>query len=95
MGLSNCFLVMNDLEFLKPWKPTMMPGGLPQGVPGSPFLSILILKKYMQQAKDIQCVGYADDFVFFGQEPFKVKDFPEDGIKHAEEKCKWLKYDGK
>jgi len=38
--------------------PYILPGGLPQGVPTSPFLSICVLKEYMSQ---LLSVFYADD----------------------------------
>ena len=49
----------------------LLPGGVPQGMPMSPFLSILCLKEYLSQAKH---VNYADDQVFYGDEPFKIRD---------------------
>ena len=66
--------------------------GVPQGLPISPFLSILGLKDYLSQQ---EVVNYADDQVFFGNEAFEIKDFPDQGIVHNEEKCGWVKYDGK
>lgn len=50
----------------------IIPGGLPQGMPMSPLLSILCLTEYHSQQA---CVAYADDQVFFGNEYFKTKDF--------------------
>lgn len=67
--------------------------GVPQGMPLSPFLSILPLKdNYLNQQVS---VNYADDQVFFGNEPFVIKDNPKCGIYHNESKCGWVKYDGK
>jgi len=55
-------------------------------MPLSPILSILPLQsKYLYQAVH---VNYADDQVFFSHEPIKIKDNPEIGIIHNEEKCK-------
>ncbi|MDW0292372.1 MAG: hypothetical protein QN778_10735 [Nitrososphaeraceae archaeon] len=50
----------------------------------SPFLSILAIKEYLSQQDS---TNYADDQVFFGNTDFLVKDFPEYGIIHSEEKC--------
>jgi hypothetical protein len=67
--------------------------GVPQGMPLSPLLATLPLRRhYLQQRVH---VNYADDQVFFGNEPFEIKDNKEIGIIHAEEKCKWVKYNGK
>lgn len=60
--------------------------GVPQGLPMSPFLSILGLREYLSQQ---DCVNYADDQVH----PFEIKDLPERGIVHALEKCGWIKYE--
>jgi len=63
----------------------LIPGGVPQGSPVSPFLSILAIKEYLSQENS---TNYADDQVFFGNKDFLVKDNPEYGIIHSEEKCK-------
>lgn len=87
-----------NLEYSKPipFTPTRFHNifdGVPQGMPLSPFLSILPLQeKYLNQQVS---VNYADDQVFFGNEPFVIKDNPEYGIYHNEAKCGWVKYDGK
>jgi len=61
-------------------------------MPLSPLLSILPLQsKYLNQAVH---VNYADDQVFFSNEPMEIKDNKEIGIIHNEEKCKWVKYNG-
>jgi len=66
--------------------------GVPQGMPFSPLMSILPLHDlYLNQQ---EYVNYADDQVFFGNEPFIIKDNPSEGIIHNEEKCGWVKYDG-
>jgi len=57
--------------------------GVPQGAPTSPFLSIITLKKFLSQQRS---VSYADDPVFFGDEEFSIRDFPEEGIKIHPEK---------
>jgi len=55
-------------------------------MPLSPLLATLPLRRhYLQQRIH---VNYADDQVFFGNEPFEIKDNKEIGIIHAEEKCK-------
>lgn len=67
--------------------------GVPQGMPLSPLLSILPLQsKYLNQAVH---VNYADDQVFFSNEEMKIRDNKEIGIIHNEEKCKWVKFNGK
>jgi hypothetical protein len=65
----------------------IIPGGFPQGMPCSPLLSILILRKYILQNPFLKCVAYADDFLFFGHEPFEVVDSPLLGIVHSPAKC--------
>jgi len=70
----------------------LIPGGVPQGSPVSPFLSILAIKEYLSQENS---TNYADDQVFFGNKDFLVKDNPEYGIIHSEEKCKWVMREGK
>jgi hypothetical protein len=62
----------------------LFPGGVPQGMPLSPFLSILTLKEYLGQQES---VNYADDQIFFGNEEFFIEDIPAFGIVHAREKC--------
>lgn len=70
----------------------LIPGGFPQGSPISPFLSILAIKDYLSQQDS---TNYADDQVFFGNKVFLVKDNPEHGIIHSEEKCSWIMREGK
>lgn len=65
--------------------------GVPQGMPMSPFLSILAIKDYLKQ---VDSVNYADDQVFFSKNNFSLKDEPSNGIIHSTEKCKWVKLDG-
>jgi hypothetical protein len=65
----------------------VIPGGFPQGMPCSPLLSIVILRKYINQNPLLKVVAYADDFVFFGNEPFEVVDSPLLGIVHSPAKC--------
>jgi hypothetical protein len=55
-------------------------------MPLSPLLATLPLREhYLSQQVH---VNYADDQVFFGNEPFVIKDNPEIGIIHAPEKCR-------
>lgn len=70
----------------------LIPGGFPQGSPISPFLSILAIKEYLSQQNS---TNYADDQIFFGNSDFEVRDNPEYGIIHSEEKCKWVMREGK
>jgi len=49
----------------------------------SPFLAILAIREYLSQQKH---VNYADDQIFYGDETFTIKDFPEKGIIHNNEK---------
>jgi hypothetical protein len=72
------------------WNST--PGGVPQGSPISPFLSILVMRKYLSQQAH---VNYADDQIFFANKDFEIKDLPALGIVHNPEKCAWIKRDGK
>jgi hypothetical protein len=80
-----------------------VPGGFPQGMPLSPFLSLFVLTDYMEQGFGLtkwnkkpptECVGYADDFIFFSWEEFEVHDIPSLGVVHAKEKCGWIKFKG-
>jgi len=66
--------------------------GVPQGAPTSPFLSILILQKFLTQQRS---VSYADDPVFFGDQEFKIYDYPNEGITIHPEKSGWVKKNGK
>jgi len=70
----------------------VVPGGFPQGMPLSPFLSILALRDYLGQS---EVVNYADDQIFFGETKINIKDSKEKGIIHSSEKCKWIKVNGK
>lgn len=81
-------------QHLKDLNHGLLPGGVPQGSPISPFLSILAVKDYLTQQNS---VNYADDQVFFGNKEFVVNDNPEIGLVHApdNEKCKWVMKDGK
>lgn len=65
--------------------------GVPQGAPTSPFLSILILNKFLSQQESI---SYADDPVFFGDTSFKIYDSPHEGITIHPEKSGWVKREG-
>jgi hypothetical protein len=72
----------------------LIPGGVPQGSPISPFLSILAIKDYLSQRDS---VNYADDQVFFENVEFAVKDNPEIGLVHSPDpnKTRWVMKDGK
>jgi len=77
-------------EVLKSLNVGIMPGGFPQGMPCSAFLSIFVLGDYFEQAwTDVEkkVIGYADDFLFFFKTLCKPRDFPQYGITHSEEKC--------
>lgn len=92
--------------FDKMWKllPTyvknahMYPGGFPQGLSLSPYLSILGLKPYLEQKDNPhppeKVINYADDQIFFGNKKFEVKEDVPNGIYHKKEKCGWIKYGG-
>jgi len=81
-------------QHLKDLNHGLLPGGVPQGSPISPFLSILAVKDYLSQQNSI---NYADDQVFFGNKEFSVRDNPEIGLVHSPDasKCKWVMKDGK
>jgi hypothetical protein len=81
--------------YLKSMNLGIVPGGFPQGIPLSPFLSILILRKFMEQNKNVKCIAYADDMIFFSNKEFHVHSLPADGIVLSKEKCAWVKYEGK
>jgi len=73
--------------------------GVPQGAPTSPFLSIITLKDFLSDQKDwkgkqVDSISYADDPVFFGDNPFTIKDDPKSGIILHPEKSGWVKYGG-
>lgn len=65
--------------------------GVPQGAPTSPFMSMLVMKDFLQQ---VPSISYADDPIFYSDEPFVIKDDPEKGIIEATEKANWVKHDG-
>jgi hypothetical protein len=73
--------------------------GVPQGAPTSPFLSITILKDFLSNQKDwkggkVDSISYADDPVFFGDQPFHIWDDPKSGINIHPGKSGWVKYGG-
>jgi hypothetical protein len=70
-------------EHLKYLNFGIIPGGFPQGMPMSPFLSILALDKYLSQQDS---TSYADDPLFYSNTDFKVVDEPENGIINSVEK---------
>jgi len=61
----------------------LIPGGFPQGMPMSPFLSILALEKYLSQQDS---TSYADDPLFYSNTDFKVVDESENGVINSPEK---------
>lgn len=65
----------------------VLPGGFPQGMPMSPFLSILALEKYLSQQDS---TSYADDPLFYSNTDFKVVDEPENGVINSPEKSSWV-----
>lgn len=69
----------------------LIPGGVPQGMNMSPFLSMTILGNYLSQQES---TSYADDPIFYSNSPFSIKDEPENGIINSEEKSKWVMKDG-
>lgn len=78
-------------QHLKDLNKGLIPGGFPQGMPMSPFLSILALDNYLSQ-KD--STSYADDPLFYSNESFQVIDEPENGIINSPEKSKWVIQNG-
>lgn len=62
---------------------------LPQGLATSPILSILTLRKFLTQP-GILSISYADDPIFYSDNPFTPKDAPPE-IKFNEEKSFWVK----
>jgi hypothetical protein len=78
-------------EHLKYLNFGIIPGGFPQGMPMSPFLSILALDKYLSQQDS---TSYADDPLFYSNTDFKVVDEPENGIINSVEKSNWVMRDG-
>ena len=66
--------------------------GLPQGAATSPYLSLLVMRKFLTQQ---QSISYADDPIFFGKSPFQIVDDPMNGLELSQEKSGWIKYNGK
>lgn len=69
----------------------LIPGGVPQGMNMSPFLSMTTLSNYLSQQDS---TSYADDPIFYSNTPFVIKDEPENGIINSDEKSKWVMKDG-
>jgi len=63
----------------------LIPGGFPQGMNMSPFLSMLALKNYLSQQDS---TSYADDPIFYSNKTFDIMDEPENGIISSIEKSK-------
>lgn len=93
-GLDNWFeILQQQWAILDSFGGATIPGqfeGVPQGLPSSPLLSILTLKKFLQQAPS---VSYADDPIFYGNKDFQIKDMEE--LKLNLSKSSWVKRDGK
>jgi hypothetical protein len=65
------------------------PIGVPQGAPTSPLISILILvKSFLTQTSS---VSYADDPIFYGDQPFEIEEFPDLGVVLNKDKSSWVK----
>jgi hypothetical protein len=65
--------------------------GVPQGSNTGPLLSLIALIDFLKQQPS---VSYADDGVFYGDEPFEILDRPEWGVNLHPEKSGWVKKDG-
>lgn len=89
--LSSSSIHLNGQKHLEDLNHGLVPGGVPQGMSMSPFLSILVLKDYLNQEIS---VNYADDQIFFANKFFEIKDQPEFGVVQNNEKSKWVKING-
>lgn len=74
--------------------------GLPQGLPTSPYLTILALETYLVRTSKEKIIMYADDGLFFGKGPAPLesdllRDNPEMGIIFNREKSRWVKRENK
>lgn len=67
--------------------------GLPQGVPTSPLLTILVLREFVDQCEESKF--YADDGIYMSNEPIKLKEFPDHGIVLNEKKSGYVVYNGR
>lgn len=65
--------------------------GTPQGAAHSPICSIYTLKNFLEQQESL---SYADDPIFFGDAPFAIKEFKEEGIEINKDKTRWIKRNG-
>jgi len=70
--------------------------GLPQGLPTSPFMTIMALDKYLIKKSKHKMIMYADDGIFYGKgncPPVEelLKDNQEAGIVFNREKSKLVK----
>jgi len=79
-------VLKNVLSLPKPLK------GVPQGCNLSPLLSLIPLRYYFLVQQE--SVSYADDGVFFGNEPFEIIDDEFIGVELNKKKSGWVKYDG-
>lgn len=71
-------------------KITILPAtrGVPQGSNLGPTLSILVLKGFLSQQHSL---SYADDGLFFSNEPFVIQDRPFTGITIHPGKSGWVR----
>lgn len=69
--------------------------GLPQGAAPSTTLSLLVLVPWAKELekRGIKLLMYADDGFLYSDVPFEP--FPPKGLEFAEEKCSWVKTEGK
>jgi len=95
-GSNNVFEIVQEqwalLDMYRPAKVNNQFDGIPQGLATSPSLSILTLKDFLTQ---IPSVSYADDPIFYSNNPFIIKDEPEHGIVLNHNKSSWVKKNGK
>jgi len=78
-------LLSKGSQHLKYLNYGLLPGGVPQGMNMSPFLSMITLSNYLTQQDS---TSYADDPIFYSNTPFVIKDEPENGIINSDEKSK-------
>jgi len=65
--------------------------GVPQGSNLGPLLALLPMREFLCQ---MSSVSYADDGLFYSDEPFEIYDMPQLGIVLHPEKSGWVKSDG-
>lgn len=74
--------------------------GIPQGLPTSPYLTILSIEKNLIEKTKAEMLMYADDGIFYGSgiapdHRDLMKDNEKAGIEFSKEKSDWIKKDGK